>query len=238
MRMKHNTQKPERGDYRPDGTLDVVKVWPTIQGEGPFTGEPSVFVRLAGCNLQCRFCDTDYTSQRIEYTPEALRNKVDSALAMSWRKRKQKLLVITGGEPFRQNLARFAFRMVNEDWRIQIETNGTLFDSAMPYELVHTVCSPKNQSVDVRYMVPKFVWAWKYVLDADNIDDDGLPGITLGAGRPARPPTHVPPNMIYVQPMDAQDPEENERHLDAAVRVCLQYGYRLNMQVHKMIGVE
>jgi 7-carboxy-7-deazaguanine synthase len=50
-----------------DGSLDVVDIFPTIQGEGPNAGRPAVFVRLWGCNLTCSFCDTDFEPTPVVY---------------------------------------------------------------------------------------------------------------------------------------------------------------------------
>ena len=52
-------RKPESGD---GSHLQVQEIFPTVQGEGPNTGVPSVFVRLGGCNLACDFCDTEFES--------------------------------------------------------------------------------------------------------------------------------------------------------------------------------
>src|SRR3954467_9071958 len=51
---------------RSDGnSLSIHSIFYTLQGEGPYSGCPAVFMRLAGCNLQCPGCDTDYTSGQI-----------------------------------------------------------------------------------------------------------------------------------------------------------------------------
>ena len=54
-----NKQPIEKREPSYEGTLQVHSIFKTIQGEGPFCGTPCVFVRLAGCNLQCPACDTD-----------------------------------------------------------------------------------------------------------------------------------------------------------------------------------
>ena len=53
-----NGQPIEKVQRTFDGTLEVHSIFKTIQGEGPFCGTPAVFIRLAGCNLQCPWCDT------------------------------------------------------------------------------------------------------------------------------------------------------------------------------------
>jgi len=56
--------------------LDIVSIFPTIQGEGPYTGQRAVFVRLAGCNLMCPGCDTDYTTGRKHFDATQVVTKV------------------------------------------------------------------------------------------------------------------------------------------------------------------
>jgi len=93
-----NIQPIEKSVFDEEGRLNVVKVWSTIQGEGPFTGTPAVFVRLAGCNLQCPLCDTNYTTNRKLRSAEEVADLVQSEHS------KTSLVVLTGGEPFRQNV--------------------------------------------------------------------------------------------------------------------------------------
>jgi 7-carboxy-7-deazaguanine synthase len=157
--------------------ISVFKIFSTIQGEGPFTGRPAIFIRLFGCNLQCPWCDTDYTSNNeLMETGEVIRTAV-GMLPLSMRC--TPLAVITGGEPFRQNLSALVREL--RDWKfdVQIETNGTLEpDSASAY-LATIVCSPKAPKVHP--VIAKRAGHWKYVLDADHVDPvDGLPGETLG----------------------------------------------------------
>ena len=60
-----NVQPPEKQVSRSDGFLDVVSVFKTIQGEGPFAGTPAIFVRTAGCNLFCPNCFHGNTQIRM-----------------------------------------------------------------------------------------------------------------------------------------------------------------------------
>ena len=53
--------------------IQLNEIFYSIQGEGAFTGTPAVFVRLAGCNLACRFCDTDYSLKDIVSVQEIVR---------------------------------------------------------------------------------------------------------------------------------------------------------------------
>lgn len=201
-----------------------------MQGEGPFAGTPAVFVRLAGCNLQCPFCDTDYTSGRQQITVEQC---VTSVLGI----RSYGLVVITGGEPFRQNITPLCQALLDVGYTVQIETNGTMFaDVDFPPEVV-IVCSPKTGGL--HHVLQTRVNAWKYVLEAGRVDSDGLPTSILGAGRPARPPKGHP-GRVYVQPLDygnGLDSAENSANLKAAVQSCMDHGYSLCLQLHKQLGL-
>jgi len=59
--------------------LALAEIFYSIQGEGTWTGTPAVFVRLAGCNLACDFCDTDYSIRRFAGVDEivAMPSKVN-----------------------------------------------------------------------------------------------------------------------------------------------------------------
>lgn len=225
--------------------LDVVDIWDTIQGEGPYVGMPAVFVRLAGCNLQCPLCDTNYTKGRRWFPVMYLAQRI----ATQWAHRE--VVVITGGEPFRQALAlqRLCHELVIRDKAVQIETNGVIAtemlekidwtaldyqDVVQPNPLI--VCSPKTPKVTIPSQV---VFAWKYVLRAGEVDPvDGLPTSVLGGrGSPHRPPPHWSRQQVYVQPADEKDPELNQRNLEVALASCQKFGYRFSLQVHKLIGV-
>lgn len=246
--MERNTQRPEKRVDHEDGSfLSVNSLFHTIQGEGPFAGTPAVFVRLAGCNLQCPMCDTEYTKREsysireivesvrdaIPYWPSGRRHDPEPYRAPT------NLVVITGGEPFRQPIGPLIQALINHGYRVQVETNGTLFQSA-PYasDRLTVVCSPKAGKVN-KDLFP-WIKAWKYVATAASIDPaDGLPRHALehpNGGRLYRPPsgTTVP---IYLQPVDEQDPAANARNLEAVVQSCLEHGHRLCIQVHKLIGV-
>jgi 7-carboxy-7-deazaguanine synthase len=225
--MEINLQPRERFDTK--GTIEVFKAWLTIQGEGPEIGTPSVFVRLAGCNLQCPFCDTDYTSIRTEKTPDEV---VDLVRAL----RPYGLVVFTGGEPLRQNLGPAIRALLEAGYRVQIETNGTFYREDVPWDDIITVCSPKTPKIHPQ-LIPH-IHALKYVVESGKADPiDGLPTETLGGHPPARP-TPESTAIIYVQPMDEQDEELNGRHTEEALTSCFKFGYRLCLQTHKFIGLE
>jgi 7-carboxy-7-deazaguanine synthase len=237
-----NNQPIEKRVTRTDGLLDVQSIFPTIQGEGPFCGTPCVFVRLAGCNLQCPACDTDYTSKR-QHVPWR------DVAAEIWRLdvwKTSKLVVITGGEPFRQPIGELLEYLVSAGFYVQIESNGTLPPPPIMFtkyvnltnrEGVYIVCSPKTGKLDPRIL--ENACALKYVIRNGQADpDDGLPLHALDhTGRPARPPEGWD-RLIYIQPLDSDNVLDNDFHTAEALSSALKYGYTLQLQIHKLIGVE
>lgn len=227
------------------GTYQVHSIFHTVQGEGPFSGEAAVFIRLQDCNLQCPFCDTDYTSQdRASVdTARQITGKVGALIG----DHETALIVITGGEPFRQDIYELVETLREADYCVQIETNGTMKPSEQFKTFfeerpgVHIVVSPKASFVDP--WIAEHAMCFKYVLSHDSIDPaDGLPLIVLGrkSNRVARPP--FPDALkypIYISPADmGDDTEATKLNHEAVVRSCQKYCYRLQLQIHKYLGVE
>lgn len=230
-----NTQSISKSEHIDTGLLQLHHLFLTIQGEGPFAGTPAVFVRLFGCNLQCPLCDTDYTSSLVNVAPQFL---VDEAKIFF--QNKPGLIVFSGGEPFRQNITPAVKALLAAGFKVQIETNGTLPPPPdLPVEEITIVCSPKTGSINKK-LAPA-ISALKYVVHADQVDPaDGLPLKALdhrAAPCTAKPPAEFTGD-IFIQPIDVENELENKRHLDAAIRSSLRYGYRLCIQIHKVVNME
>lgn len=226
------------------GVLAVQDIFETIQGEGPQQGRPCVFVRLAGCNLACSFCDTEFESginnrmsvDEITYAVTSLQN--------------YKLVVLTGGEPLRQNIIPLLTALGRNGVRvIQIETAGTLWVEGLEHFIlgarnsqVQLVCSPKTPKL--HGMIERHTDHYKYVIEAGRTDAlDGLPAFgtqTRNLGLPqhiARPKKLGFPQTIWVSPCDAHDAEQSKRNLQHTVDVAFKHGYRLSLQQHKILGL-
>jgi organic radical activating enzyme len=120
----------------------VLDVFASIQGEGAYVGEPQAFVRLAGCPLRCRWCDTP-SSWRVARAPEAVPDVVERVRALDGAR--PRTVSITGGEPliwpeFVRALAR-ALR----PRRVHLETAG-----AHPDELAHVLLDVDHVSLDLK----------------------------------------------------------------------------------------
>lgn len=227
-----NQQKAEKLVRFHDGyTLDVHSVFHTLQGEGPFAGKPAVFIRLAGCNLQCPGCDTEYTKGRGLISVPALLHVVREAHSGT----ATKLVVITGGEPFRQPLHMLTKELLDAGYMVQIETNGTSYQ-ALDFDRIVVMCSPKTTRLNSSLL--PHISGFKYVLHADAIAEDGYPKQALGMkSPPARPPKNFD-GGVYMQPYDSGDAEENKRHTAAALDSSFKTGATLCLQLHKLLNLE
>lgn len=233
-----NQQQPEAFDG--SNGIDFHTYFHTIQGEGPYTGDPAFFIRLAGCNLQCPMCDTEYTQGRERLSvPYFLEREFRP---MYDAHKNTRLAVITGGEPTRQVIGHLCEMLFHCGLRVQIESNGVLKPDFKTQELIEGgevtyVVSPKTARVH-EYTVRAHYF--KYVISADSLDpSDGLPIQALGhkaKPRIARPPEGFN-GLIYINPMDANDPVANQENLMACRESSLKFGYRMGIQLHKLINI-
>lgn len=244
-------QNPSRSIVMSDGSLfEVQEIFHTLQGEGPFSGMPAVFVRFAGCNLRCTWCDTDFESayQRTDVmmTKQAIIDRIKTEMVSG------NLIVLTGGEPLRQNIAPLIFDIIDQMpmVHVQIETAGTIgvhSDLWTMMEVDHRVtlvCSPKTPKVHPS--IKTFCHHWKYVLGADDVHPfDGLPFRStqkaIGPEDMGKPlqiyRSNRPDDTIWVSPRDDHDPGKNLLNMKAAVDSCLEHGHRLSLQTHKVVGL-
>lgn len=120
-------------------TLKIVEIFPSIQGEGLRQGEPTIFLRLAGCNLRCPFCDTKYAwREGRDMTPGEILSiikKIRKRFPAGW-------ICVTGGEPMLQNLKPLVLSLKKENLKIQVETNAVLFQ---PLPVDWFTVSPKPE---------------------------------------------------------------------------------------------
>lgn len=105
-----------------DGLFHVTEIFDSIDGEGKRTGYMAVFLRLAGCNLRCSYCDTAY-SLTLEDTAEALTEEevLSRIRAYPWKR-----VTMTGGEPMLHPLHHLCEVLGEEGYDINIETNGAV----------------------------------------------------------------------------------------------------------------
>ncbi len=110
--------------------LLISELFYSIQGESSYAGLPCIFIRLSGCNLQCKWCDTLYALSGGEAC------SLEEIMAFV-HKHKIRLVCITGGEPLLQsNVIPLIETLLNEDYTILLETNGSLPINQLPNKVI------------------------------------------------------------------------------------------------------
>ena len=128
------TETSANGILTKEASYRVNEIFYSIQGEGRWTGLPAVFVRFAGCNLRCPFCDTDFHASETLDLASVIRTV--RGLSESCRR-----LVVTGGEPALQLDDSFVAAFHAEGYKIHVETNGT---RPLPMGIDWVTLSPKD----------------------------------------------------------------------------------------------
>ena len=116
----------------------LIELYVSVQGESSFAGLPCIFVRLAGCNLRCSWCDSEYTFHGGEkFTLDQVEEKI-AALAPV------KLVEFTGGEPMLQEreLLPIMDRLLDKGYTLMIETSGERPLAKVP-KAVHKIMDVK-----------------------------------------------------------------------------------------------
>jgi len=132
--------------------LNVNEVFgPTVQGEGPHAGRRATFLRMAGCNLACSWCDTAYSWDWSRYERDRETHPTSPVdVAEDIARRGADLLVITGGEPMLQQpgLARL-LPILRSGWgsgQVDVETNGTIVPNERLGIDLYVVSAPCSSS--------------------------------------------------------------------------------------------
>ena len=111
--------------------MKVVEIFDSIDGEGIRTGQPATFIRLAGCNLRCSYCDTTYTlfgeKEKCEYT-EMTVDEIAAKVNTNYKR-----VTLTGGEPLiHADCERLIALLLDMCCEVNIETNGAADITKIP----------------------------------------------------------------------------------------------------------
>jgi len=118
--------------------MHLIELYKSVQGESSFAGLPCIFVRLAGCNLRCAWCDSEYTfTGGKPFTADQILAQIE-ALAPC------RLIEFTGGEPMLQakELLPLIDRLLAENYTLMIETSGERPLADLPHA-VHKIVDVK-----------------------------------------------------------------------------------------------
>jgi 7-carboxy-7-deazaguanine synthase len=190
--------------------IQLSEIFYSIQGEGTWTGTPAVFVRLAGCNLACDFCDTDYSLKMIASVDEVVRRVREAGGDCP-------MVILTGGEPLAQTETSALIEALRRDGRrVHIESNGTIY-TALPDDV--WLCVSPKERVDPRMAAR--------ANEAKLIVDERVPEehLSLFQSQP----------VILLQPEG-----NKSKNVALALDYVKAHPkrFRLSLQTHKFIGVQ
>ena len=258
----------------------VTSIFYTLQGEGPLAGHPSVFIRLAKCNLACSFCDTYFDSgdwMTIDEIHELFDKRIYDHFGgdwvPSWVLDRPPALVITGGEPSLQNLYPLLERFKPYTRATQIESNGIMFTPLLRDTIlvVSPKCTEKN-GVAGHYIMPhvealeradclKFVvsadpntpyhnipkWALEWRFESQHRDIYVSP-MNIYNEEPQAAKTARNSNTTSIDQRSTVEEvisfwtpgllnlEQNQANHEYAAKLCMEYGLKLNLQMHLYVG--
>jgi 7-carboxy-7-deazaguanine synthase len=202
--------------------LKIAETFASFQGEGARQGEPTIFVRLAGCNLACAFCDTK--PARTGGRPASVSGivarveRLKKSFPAAW-------VCLTGGEPMFQDIGPLVAALKKAGFRLQIETNGTIY---RPVGADRVTVSPKPPRYEVDPSFRKLAAEVKLVVSRDL----ALPAVVrVRKAFPAGTP-------VFLQP-ESNAPwsrAKAARLAGAALRAGLG-NVRLSLQLHKVYGM-
>ena len=198
----------------------VNDIFYSLQGEGHNTGRAAVFVRFAGCNLRCPFCDTAFDSYR-EMTGEEVVAEMAQYPA--------RFAVLTGGEPTLQVDEAFIDLLHQHGFEVAMESNGT---RPAPQNIDWLTVSPKvngkfemrNEKLEMRNEEWRQPDELKVIFDEQTNPESFL-----------IPRSSFPVSHFYLQPCDTGDEKRNTR----IIQQCIDYikehpQWRLSLQTHKL----
>lgn len=195
----------------------IVEIFDSIQGEGYWTGIPATFIRLAGCNLKCDWCDTK-ESWNYNYKNISIKDIVS--------KINFKHVIITGGEPLLHNLS-FLLNQINKNNIIHIETNGTL-EWFYSNKNIWVTVSPKHiANYKVTSSILNVANEFKFI-----VDDNFKPNIIYNL---------IKKNNINMMKMPIFLSPESVR--PEMIQLSIKYIkenplWRLGLQIHKLINIK
>jgi 7-carboxy-7-deazaguanine synthase len=216
----------------------ISEIFYSIQGEGRLAGVPSAFIRTAGCNLRCAWCDTPYTS----WNPQG-KNLSLTRILREVEKYRARYVVITGGEPIlAQEIEELARELKARGVHITVETAATIYKPivcdlmSLSPKLANSTPLKKaggrfakmhearrlNFPVIRRY-VEEYDYQLKFVVER-RADFEEIRALV-------DPLTHVDPARVLIMPQGTQD-AVLRRKAKWIVELCKEHGYRFAPRLH------
>ena len=221
-------------------TYKINEIFETLQGEGSFTGQPSIFIRLQGCPVGCSWCDTKHTwavspeqeVERKDIVVKKIENESWGVFKIAQLKAiflsegyQAKHIVITGGEPCMYDLTPLCNYFEAIGYSCQVETSGT-FEVQVSGKCWVTVSPKVNMKGGYKVLNSALARAneIKHPVATEQHIDDLKTLLNEHA---------IVNKQIYIQPIS-----QKKRATELAIQSCIENNWRLSVQVHKYIGIE
>ena len=216
-------------------TVNISEIFYSIQGEGIYTGEPTVFVRFQGCTLGCDWCDTKYTWKHEVENGMTYTEVLNEVWELHRKSGSRPMICITGGEPLEQpdQFDYLVKKFHQYDYKIEVETSGLL-----PVPFKH------NQYVDswvVDFKTPSSKTPKTPILsDFEHFrQEDQLKCVVKNEKDLNAVEVVLQDNYfrgtILVSPGNPVKGTASQEWMERCAEFCKLYGYRLNLQTHKFI---
>ena len=218
--------------------LRIAEIFTSIQGEGERLGVPSVFVRVSGCNLRCRWCDTPYASWNPEGPVRPVSDILDEVAAAGVRD-----VVVTGGEPMLfDGIEPLLHGLAAHGHFVTVETAGTVYRD-VPIDLLSVSPKLANSTPDdpdwrerheatrsdlnpLRQLLAQYRYQLKFVVDPD-VD---LAGQDAEISRLLESVGALASKVMIMA--EGTDSETLHRRGRALALWCIERGYRLTPRFH------
>ncbi|MCL3780049.1 7-carboxy-7-deazaguanine synthase QueE [Prolixibacteraceae bacterium JC049] len=194
-------------------TYKINEIFFSLQGEGFQQGREVVFIRLAGCNLRCSWCDTNHN----DFWPMTVKEIIEDI-----SKYNCKSVIITGGEPASYDITALLQALKDNGYWIAIETNGT-FDLTQWHQLLDYISiSPKGNIRNSKASEVRVV--------NSNITADFLKEIE----------SRIDADHYFISPLDNKGEMNIKESLELVgqMKKISSNHWALSLQIHKLAGIQ
>ena len=226
-----------------ENKINISEIFYSIQGEGFLSGVPSVFIRISGCPLRCKFCDTGYAAN-----PKAGKKLTISQIVKQVKQYPTKYIVITGGEPFVcPNLPQLCKALKKH--HITIETAGIKFVPGLKCDLMsispklsNAYSKPSDKNLylkidELKKLIKNYDYQLKFVIEkASDIKELNKVLKDMTAWAKAHPTIAKAPDRSKIMLMpQARNIFEYLKRSKLVSEMCKKYGFAFSQRLHIML---
>lgn len=211
-----------------DKKIAISEIFHSLQGEGKNTGKPSIFIRFAGCNLSCTWCDSKYTWHKdfLEYEHMDFESICKTVNDLSKEHNTCQHIIFTGGEPLMFQAIIEKIMKFFAGFTFEVETNGS-FATELSFDQINVSYKLKNaQTRDYDLKIPpQNNVNYKFVVDTQ----DEIKEVQNIASK-----YHIPNQQIYLMPQGT-DTETLMQKTQWLSELCKKHNMNLSTRLHVLL---